>query len=605
MKVQALALAALAALGAPACAGGGRPKDAGALGDAADAAPGFDVLPGGDADDGDALDATPKPPPVASPASRLVVPGDATLVGHGADSCTNEAGATGDRWCAFARPDGPVFELWALNVTKAANGATVLCDGSDPSCLRLSERLFKSRAAGFADAGFNGDTLIYGETTDTGESTTPFLGILYAWRPGVTGGRALTSNLGIACVGHARSDAVMCFENRSGDGLVEDLTVDLLAGEVASTGGGGLPKMDTLLLTSTTDAPGAPLRAGFELSPDGATVAWSTRTKADPVETLHAQALAGMSAPLVVARDVSQWTFSPDGTAWYWLAGYNYDVTGAPAGTLQTATFPMGAPDTLASAVGDFGPVGAGLWLRMDVTADVGTLRWMPDRLQPDVVTTVDAKVLAVLDQVSNGASFLYAKTFVPTRPAPQATTTITPELVDLTVGAPGTGASCVVSATPAALNAAFTPRGDVVLWERYDMGTASSQGLATTVSSCATTPFATRLGGLLPAGSGADDAGYLFLEDTDPSAGEGTLRYARVMNGAVVVAESALQTRAAPVFAPLPPLSAVAYTVATGTAADGLYLAALPAAPPGGDAAADSTSDASSEAARPDGGAE
>jgi len=591
---------ALVALATTACGGGStRPRDGGASADAAPDGAVDSSTPGDAADTGDAVDATPKPPPVSSPQSRLVVPGDATLIGHGADSCTNAPGATGDRWCAFARPDGSVFELWALNVTKAATGAAIVCDGSDPSCLRLSERLFKSRAAGYADAGFNGDTLIYGETNDQGLSGTPFVGTLYGWRPGLAGGRALTSDTGIACVGHARSDAVMCFESRLGDGLQEDLTVDLLAGELASVGADGLPKMDTILLTSTTDAPGAPLRAGFDLSPDGTTIAWSTRTKADAVETLHLSALSGTGAPLVVARDVSRWAIAPDGAAWYWLAGYDYDVTGAPSGTLQTAPFPMGAATTLASAAGDFGAVGAGLWLRTDVVAEVGTLRWMPDRRSPDTLATVDAKVLAVLDHAGNGASFLYAKTFVPTRPAPQATTTVTPQLVDLTVGAPGTGAGCVVSATAVALNAAFTPRGDVVVWQRFDMATGTSQGLATTVSSCVTAAFATRLGGLLPASAGAED-GYVFLDDADPAAGEGTLRYARVMDGGLVVAEPALQTRAAPVFASLP--SAVAYTVATATAADGLYLAPLPAAAPASDAATDS---AASPDASSDGGAE
>jgi hypothetical protein len=96
------------------------------------------------------------------------------------------------------------------------------------------------------------------------------------------------------------------------------------------------------------------------------------------------------------------------------------------------------------------------------------------------------------------------------------------------------------------------------------------------------TAPFATRLDGVLPAG----DDGYLYRDEADVAAGEGTLRYARVVNGALAVAEPPLQTRATRVFAPLAPeLAAVAYTVATGTAADGLYVAALPAAPPDGGA--------------------
>jgi hypothetical protein len=232
----------------------------------------------------------------------------------------------------------------------------------------------------------------------------------------------------------------------------------------------------------------------------------------------------------------------------------------------------------------------------------------MADRVAPTALATVDTKVLAVLDHAGDGPSFLYAKTFVPLRPAPQAQTIITPQLVDLFVAAPGAQAPCVVTAEPAALHGVLTPRGDAVLWARTDMATGESQGLATTVATCATAPFAERLAGLLPAPRGSE-AGYVFLDDSDLAAGEATLRYARVVNGALVVAEPPLQTRAAPVFAPLPPaLSAVAYTVATGTDADGLYVAALPAPAPAGDASTDADGGAAADAsteAPPEGGAE
>jgi hypothetical protein len=584
---------ALVALATTACSGGrarpredAGPADADALPEAAVADGAADAPDTGDADEGDvAGDAAPKPPPVASPESRLVVPGDAALVGHGADSCTSDPGATGDRWCAFGRAAAAGgFELWAIDVTRAAAGAPVACDGTDASCLRLSQHLFKNRATGFSDTGFDGDTLIYGETTDSVATFSPFEGVLRAWRPGLPAGRALTSDVGIGCVGQARSDAVLCFQNRAGDAVDTDLTIDLLAGPLSSVGASGLPRMDTLLLTSTTDAAGAPPRYGFGFSPDGAYVAWSTRTAADPVETLHAYQLGSKGPATVVARDVSQWAISPDGAAWTWLAGYNHDVTGAPAGMLQTAAFPGGGgATTLATAVADFGAVGgAGLWLRTGVATEVGDLGWMPDRHVPGDVTAVDTKVLAVIDHARDGSSFVYAKSFVPLRPAPQALTTITPDLVDVYVAAPGGKAPCVAVATPAALHATLAPRGDVVLWDRYDMATGDAQGEATTVSTCATAPFATRLVGLLPAPTAAAEGGYLYLDDADVAAGEATLRYARVVNGALAVAEPPLQTRAARVFAPLPaPLAAVAYTVATGTAADGLYVAPLPLGSP------------------------
>ncbi|HTA19465.1 MAG TPA: hypothetical protein VK989_09245 [Polyangia bacterium] len=548
---------------------------------------------GPDADataDADA-DAAPKPPPVTAAGSRLVVPGAAALVGQGLDSCTATLPPAGDQWCAFGRPasDMGFFELWALDATKAAAGAAIACDGTDASCLRLSTHLFKSRTTGFTDAGFNGDTLIYGEEMYSGEATAPFSGVIYAWRPGWAAGRALTGENGISCLGQARSDAALCFEDPNGNGMVTNLTVDLHAGRLSSVAGPVLPRIDTLVLAATTDLAGAPPRYAFDLSPDGAYVAWSTRGAADEIEVLHAQKLeedgVPVDAPVVVAADVSQWQTSPDGAAWYWLSAYNYDVAGAPAGTLQTAPFPGGAsPTTLATGVGDFSAVGdTSLWLRTDVAAQVGTLRWMADRAAPTTISTVDTNVLTVLDESRDGARFLYAKTFVPLRPGPVTTVSVAANLFDLYVG-DGTGtAPCVPTETASALHAELGPADDLVVWERADNATTDTQGMATALSSCTSATFATNLRGILRAG----DAGYLYLDDADPAADEATLRYARIVNGSLV-AGAPIQTRAASVFAPLG-AAAVIYTVATGTAADGLYVdGTLATEPAGGDAGAD-----------------
>jgi hypothetical protein len=548
-------------------------------------------------DAGADADAAPKPLPVTAAGSRLVVPGVAALVGQGLDSCTATVPPTGDQWCAFGRPasDMGFFELWALDATKAAAGAAITCDGADASCLRLSTHLFKSRTTGFTDAGFNGDTLIYGEEMYSGEATAPFSGVIYAWRPGWAAGRALTGANGVSCLGQARSDAALCFEDPNGNGMVTNLTVDLHAGRLSSATGAVLPKVDTLVLAATTDLPGAPPRYEFDLSPDGGYVAWSTRGATDEIEVLHAQKLeedgAPVDAPFVVASDVSQWQMSPDGAAWYWLSAYNYDVTGAPAGTLQTAPFPAGAtPTTLATGVGDFSAVGdTSLWLRADVAAQIGTLRWMADRAAPATIATVDTQVLTVLDESRDGARFLYAKTFVPLRPGPVTTVSAAENLFDLYVGSGAGAASCVPTETPSALHAALGPAGDLVVWERADNATTDTQGMATTLSSCTSATFATNLRGILPAG----DAAYLYLDDADPAADEAILRYARIVNGSLV-AGTPIQTRAASIFAPLNAAAAVIYTVATGTATDGLYvdgaLEMTPAA--NGDAGADAGRD-------------
>jgi hypothetical protein len=618
MTPKALVLAGLALLGCGEGCSGGRQRMPGVApdrdADAAETSP-HDAQAAADAPaapaDADALDASPKPLPVASPASRLVLPGAATLVGHGADTCTNELPAGGDRWCAFARPAPTGFtELWVIDATKVASdaaatkvasdaaatkvasGAAVACDGTDASCLRVSTRLFNSRRNGFADAGFNGATLIYGEAMYKGDSTDAFRGVLSAWRPGWAAGRALTSDSGLFCVGQARSDAALCFENPTGDGMIENLTVDLHAGSLSSATGAPLPKLDTLLLVAPTDAAGAPPRYQFDLSPAGDYAAWSTRAAADGVETLSAQKLgAATSARVAVASDVSQWAMSPDGLAWYWLAGYNHDVSGAPEGTLQAAVFPDGSGvTTLATAVGDFSAVGDdGLWFRADVASEVGALHWMADRGAPATVATVDSKVLGVLGATRDGARFLYAKTFAPVRPGPITTVTVPLDVVDLYVGSATGAAPCVPAPTPTALDATLTPSGSVVVWDRQDAVTGDEQGLATTVSSCTSTPFASRLRSLLPAHGPSGEA-FVYLDDADAVADEATLRLARVVDGALVVAPP-LQTRAAHVFAPLEPaLPAVMYTVATGTSADGLYVYVDSAPSPSADASTEAS---------------
>jgi hypothetical protein len=580
-------LALLAALG---CSSGAHPpgrdgvadsdRDAGAID--ADGPEVTDAA--GDA--GDAVEAAPKPAPVASSGSKLVVPGAITLVGHGPDSCTNAPAAAGesssDRWCAFGRaaPNG-FYELWLLDVTKAAAGASIACDGSDAACLRVSSRFYKGKRTGFAGAGFDGDTLIYGEWPYTGEGDEPYVGVLSAWRPGWAAGRALTSNTGRFCVGHARAPAAYCFENLAGDGSVADVTVELHAGGLAGTAGTVLPKIDTLLLAATSDAPGAPARVQYDLSPDGGYALWSTRAAANAPETLRAKKLDSAEAPIAVASDVSRWAASPDGRAWYWLAGYDYDVAGAASGTLQTAPFPDGTdPITLAASVGEFGVLGEkSLWLRADVSSQTGTLRFLADRDAPEGVTTVDTKVLAVLDATIDGARFLYAKSYVPVRPGPITAVPINRTLTDLYVGSPGGAAPCVVSDTPVALHAALAAAGALVLWGRYDASGGEDgieNAIATSVAKCASQPFASRVAALLPAGADA----VAYTDENDLASGEATLRYAHVV-GDSLAAAATIQTRAAPVFAPL--ARAVAYTVATGTAADGLYVWVEPDAADGG----------------------
>src|SRR5262249_43264143 len=198
------------------------------------------------------------------------------LIGNGPDSFTNQVPATGDRWCAFARMGAfqGFVDLWVINVTKAASGTTtVACDGSDPSCIRLTTNLFVSSTASatsvdLTNSFFRGDTLIYqAETGPTYDATTRrFVGKFYAWRPAWEGGRPISSDSARSCAVHPKAQASICLENRtylnpSGQACTfTDVTsdchllYDLHAGALPASAGAAPPaKIATLLLQSNQD----------------------------------------------------------------------------------------------------------------------------------------------------------------------------------------------------------------------------------------------------------------------------------------------------------------------------------------------------------------
>src|SRR5690348_10501388 len=75
---------------------------------------------------------------VVAPTGTAIIRGQQfALLDLGAP-CTNEAGATGDRWCAFIGPSPSMptnAALFAVNVSKAAAGTAIDCGASDTNCL--------------------------------------------------------------------------------------------------------------------------------------------------------------------------------------------------------------------------------------------------------------------------------------------------------------------------------------------------------------------------------------------------------------------------------------------------------------------------------------
>jgi hypothetical protein len=135
----------------------------------------------------------------ATPTGSLVFTGIAAVL-----DCTNEDGATGDRWCAFlaASVSAPnSIELHVVNVSAAARGTSITCGLADANCLRLTGRYTEDD---LHVAMFGGDTLVYYD-----ETWTPF-----GWRPGMAAARAL------AVADPATMDVLLCQPDVKGTGVV-------------------------------------------------------------------------------------------------------------------------------------------------------------------------------------------------------------------------------------------------------------------------------------------------------------------------------------------------------------------------------------------------
>jgi hypothetical protein len=562
-------------------------------------ASGFDTAPsttgagGGGAGGADAGAAgTDGGDPVASAGSQLILGGDVQLIGSGPDTCTSQVPATADRWCGFVKPASTLgdFELWVINVSKVAANVTVKCDTTDQNCLRLSTGLYQDPTNMFRIDGFTGDTLTYSEVPTL--SANGFIGPISAWRPGWTGGRRVTSTTGVFCSGSAASNAVICVENPAQDADMNTVA-ELHAGTLDDQNGGTLPLVDSLFVFGAADPAGVQ-KWNATLTPDGASVAWSTRVLPTDTENLKVQKLAAGSTPVAIATDVSQWIVTSDSSSWLWLKSYNYDQNGAPSGTLQSATFPGGGGvKTLAAGVGDFNQAGAGVLYRTLVAANSGTLIQQATLDGTATASMIDQGVFFVFEVTKDGKSMSYTKTVqsidvgAPT-PVP---------IFDLWVAYGGPKPCALNSKATSFVAPNFLSAGDIAAWGNLNTVTGEVDGEYTTISGCTTRKFASDVFVWTPIA----DEGFVYLDTLSPTADEATLRYGKVTDGLLPATGTPIQTRAALSFATLlPSLPAVVYTVATGTTSDGLYVnATLPfstttVTPDGGtpDAAADATPD-------------
>jgi hypothetical protein len=309
-------------------------------------------------------------------APRRLLDERAVLVGNGKSACTHQvpASANGDRWCAFTLPasENGTAELWAIDVTSAVTGRVPPCDGTDAGCLRLTDSL-PLRSSSF----FDGDTLIY-EGAPVSGPTEDFLGPLYAWRPGWSRGRQISSDRAFTCIGQVSSAAAACFGEPAGDPAKRD-SAQVSAGYLLDEGGGSLPSLGRWPLRNDNDTAWA---AGF--SPDGATFVLSNAAIIGAKQTLRTVATAETDrSPLTVAmEDVEYWQPSNDGAQVYFLRGLPQRAD------LFVADFPSGQGARLIEAgilsfslVGDR-PENQALEFVKDLGGTKGEFKLLRDRSQ-------------------------------------------------------------------------------------------------------------------------------------------------------------------------------------------------------------------------------
>jgi hypothetical protein len=500
----------------------------------------------------------------ANPTGSLVLPGqDWVLLDNGAP-CTNEVGATGDRWCAIqvsptATGVGP---LWVINVSKAAAGTSINCaSGTDPNCLKLLPTLTEDPLL-YHPNGFNGDTLIYYDNDGAG-TYTPF-----AWRPGMTMGRMLaTGNVASDvwnCTADTKGTAVWCLRDLPTAMQTDPsnmLLSDLLAGHLDGAATPPLARIETVIAGSSSDNPDFPhFQVGFPV-PGSETIAWSARGSLTGVEVLKTQTLANDGSRATVAMDVNRWQVAPDGLHWFWLSHID-DTSGA--GTLQSAPYPAGtSPTMIGAAVIQYSfPTTASL-VALDSTK---ALKGFTDPVgAPTTSVALDTGVLAVISQSKMG-HLAYVKT--------ARSTSTNATFTDLFIKkVDGTGACTLSTATDAnPFIFLFTPSAGGASWLQR---TITSQGAQytrmadctkTSVSPITSTAVFTR-----PLG----DRGILYVTDVDNVTGTGVVSLQPLDATATISGTSSVVSGQVGTLIPTASggTDILVYTVNGGGSDDGVYV--------------------------------
>ncbi|HXU00714.1 MAG TPA: hypothetical protein VN903_06970 [Polyangia bacterium] len=491
-----------------------------------------------------------------------VFSGTARMLFNG-PSCTNEEGATGDRWCAFITYTDASMQtrsLYAFNASRVAAGADVKCGPGDATtssdCLLLTANLQSDSASPVLHGTFfQGNSLVYYQPLSAQSGFAP-----YVWRPGMTKGRLLATFA-------AGEDAVYCTPAPQGTAVVCVLLpdavadpnptvgfADLLIGKADGATEPLLSVADNVVIFTAEDVGFRPTFGfGFPAGP-GDHVAWTTRDGATGPQTLRLQRAGDAASKTTIASDVDHWNVSRDGSRWFWLSA----TMGTGIGTLQSAPFPSGAnPIDLHADVADYDVSAATGKPVVALTKD-GALVAIPDPTTPTGQLTLDTQVKVLLS-VSGAAHVAYVKNRLGTNQG------------DLYVKTADGKATCVVEPTrPVAFRSvSFAPDAGAILWAH--LGDDGFEAHYTRLADCATMPVATDITLLESVGHER----VLFMDTFDDLTISGTMRFRAVGNGNTLTAEAPIpiadHVDSYAITGPTPDM--LLYTVNAGGENDGVYV--------------------------------
>jgi hypothetical protein len=514
------------------------------------------------------------PPTMLHPRARALATGRARLVGDTLSVCSNQTTGSfsADRWCAFTLPyrlPGRT-ELWVINATKAIAGTPVKCDPNaptaDPNCKLLTTELWTSQPtdgpAHPETHRFDGDTLVFHAFSSS--TLDPYVGPIYAWRPGWPEPRQLSQGTrAYTCGAHFGAELALCIEDLTD---VAPLQFNLTAGPL-----GGLKTMARI----TPTRPGTQSSQwSVTLTRAGDHVVFSTggpaREQTEALYVVRTADIAGAATitPTKVADNISRWRLSVDGKQIFYLRNYNYSTEGDPSGNLMVADFPslmnermLAAKVGLFQVLSDGTETNRGLGMFQDVVINKGNYRIMRDVAMPAALATVATGVSSIT--LSRNLDYAWFS-----------------KEIDVNVGltdawiarTDGTGTPCQLTSSiqGALFGSPFTPNSRMVLWvDRVDTTDGVGEGWYSPVEGCGAASrkkFADRIDYWFADGNEwlvYSDGGVFQTSD---------LKVAPTPGGNTIGAPTVVQQSISRLFGIVPGFQALLFSISGSAGSDGLY---------------------------------